>query len=311
MQRIASMLAVALLTTGCGWKTFTEPEAAGVDHALQGEYAAQGQDVAAQVIALGDGAFRAVFLRGGLPGDGWDGETRILVDAFRDGESIRFDGAWKATLGSGKLWGTTGKGAAFSLTRVVRISPSEGAPAPEGATVLFDGSGTDALAEGWVDERGLLGVPVRTKDAYGDATFHIEFRTPFMPTAQGQMRGNSGVYLQGRYELQVLDSFGLTGEDNECGGIYQVSRPRVNMALPPLQWQTYDIEFTAARFDAAGEKTANARVTARHNGVLIHEDLALPGTTGGGDPEGPEPGALHLQDHWNPVFYRNVWVFPG
>ena len=131
-----------------------------------------------------------------------------------------------------------------------------------------------------------------------------------MPTARGQARGNSGVYLQGRYEVQVLDSFGLAGEDNECGGIYQVSRPRVNMTLPPLQWQTYDIDFTAARFDSAGEKTANARLTVRHNGVLIHDDLELPGTTGGGDPEGPEPGALHLQDHWNPVFYRNVWVLP-
>ena len=316
MQRQIPALLILLLVSlalaaGCGWATFVEPEDAGIDYALQGEYAAEGQGVAAQVIALGEGAFQAVFLRGGLPGAGWDGETRVLVNGFREGERVGFEGAWEATLEAGRLEGTTGRGEPFALTRVVRTSPSEGAPPPPGATILFDGTGTEALAEGRVDERSLLGVPVLTRDAFGDASFHIEFQTPFMPTAEGQMRGNSGVYLQGRYEVQVLDSFGLTGEDNECGGIYQVSRPRVNMAFPPLQWQTYDIDFTAARFDAAGAKTANARVTVRHNGVLIHEDLELPGTTGGGDPEGPEPGALLLQDHWNPVFFRNVWVSVG
>ena len=106
----------------------------------------------------------------------------------------------------------------------------------------------------------------------------------------------------------MLDSFGLTGEDNECGGIYQVARPRVNMALPPLQWQTYDIDFTAARFDSAGDKTVNARLTVRHNGVVIHEGLEIPGPTGGGDPESALPGPILLQDHWNPVVYRNIWL---
>ena len=108
----------------------------------------------------------------------------------------------------------------------------------------------------------------------------------------------------------MLDSFGLEGKNNECGGVYSIAEPNVNMCLPPLTWQTYDIAFTAATFDAKDVKTKSARMTVRLNGVVIHEDLELPGTTGGGDPESPEPGALHLQDHWNPVFYRNLWVVP-
>jgi hypothetical protein len=131
-----------------------------------------------------------------------------------------------------------------------------------------------------------------------------------MPEATGQFRGNSGVYLQGRYEIQVLDSFGLAGESNECGAIYEQRAPRVNMSFPPLAWQSYDIDFEAAHFDASGAKTADAVVTVRHNGVVIHDRVALEGPTGRGEPEGPEPGPLLLQDHWNPVVYRNLWLVP-
>jgi hypothetical protein len=137
---------------------------------------------------------------------------------------------------------------------------------------------------------------------------HIEFRTPFMPAARGQGRGNSGVYIQGRYECQVLDSFGLEGEDNECGGIYSISKPAVNMCFPPLSWQTYDIDFVAARYDGQGNKTKNARVTIKHNGVVIHKDLELTHGTPGRHPEGPEPESIFLQDHGNPVVFRNIWV---
>jgi hypothetical protein len=138
---------------------------------------------------------------------------------------------------------------------------------------------------------------------------HIEFMLPFMPKAQGQARGNSGVYLQGRYEVQVLDSFGLEGKDNECGGIYEVKAPDANMCYPPLVWQTYDIKFTAARFDAAGKKTANARMTVFHNGTKIHDNVEVPkATRAAPNAEGPEPGFLHLQDHGCPVRYRNIWI---
>ncbi len=129
-----------------------------------------------------------------------------------------------------------------------------------------------------------------------------------MPTARGQGRGNSGVYIQGRYEVQVLDSFGLDGKNNECGGIYSIAEPIVNMCLPPLSWQTYDMEFTAARFDDDGKKIQNARATIKHNGVVIHDDLELTHGTPGYHAEGPEPDSLFLQNHGNPVAFRNIWI---
>jgi len=148
-----------------------------------------------------------------------------------------------------------------------------------------------------------------TKDKFKDFTLHVEFRTAFMPEARGQGRGNSGVYLQGRYEIQVLDSYGLEGKDNECGGIYQVGAPMVNMCLPPLQWQTYDITFQAPRFDASGNKTEDAVVTVVHNGVTIHDRRKLPAPTGGAiDANVAEPGGIYLQDHGNPVQFRNLWL---
>jgi hypothetical protein len=137
----------------------------------------------------------------------------------------------------------------------------------------------------------------------------MEFQLSFMPKAQGQGRSNSGVYMQGRHEVQILDSFGLEGKNNECGGIYEVKDTDINMCFPPLSWQTYDIDFTPARFDADGKKTANARITVRHNGVLIHDDAEVPKATRAAPvPEGPEPGPIYIQDHGNPVLLRNIWL---
>jgi hypothetical protein len=129
-----------------------------------------------------------------------------------------------------------------------------------------------------------------------------------MPLARGQARGNSGVYIQKRYEVQILDSFGLRGADNECGGLYKQRAPLLNMSFPPLIWQTYDIDFTAARFDAAGKKTANARITVRQNGVVIHDNIEITAKTGGGSVEGPDPLPIKLQDHGNLVHFRNIWI---
>jgi hypothetical protein len=148
-----------------------------------------------------------------------------------------------------------------------------------------------------------------TKQKFADFQLHLEFRLPFMPKQRGQARGNSGVYLQGRYEIQVLDSYGLEGVDNECGGIYKVAAPRVNMCAPPGVWQSYDIAFNAPRFDDKGIKIRNAVVTVRHNGVSIHENLEIPGPTGGAlDENVQSPGGIYLQDHGNPVEFRNVWI---
>ena len=182
-----------------------------------------------------------------------------------------------------------------------------GAKPPAGAIVLFDGTNTDQWVKGKMDDRKLLLCNTETVKAFGSFTLHVEFLTPFRPMARGQGRGNSGVYLQRRYEVQVLDSFGLHGETNECGGLYRTARPNLNMALPPLTWQTYDIDLTAAKFEGK-KKTANAVITVRHNGVVIHDKLALPNKTGAGKPEAAAPGPIYLQGHGNPVFYRNIWI---
>lgn len=151
-------------------------------------------------------------------------------------------------------------------------------------------------------------VGCTTKQAFASFTLHMEFRTPFMPYARGQGRGNSGLYLQDRYELQILDSFGLKGLNNECGGFYTQRDPDINMCFPPLAWQTYDIDFQAAQFDAADKKVKNAVVTVRHNGVVVHQAFELPGPTPAGKAETKQPGPLQLQNHGNPVNFRNIWV---
>ena len=301
-------LLLLLLSAGCG-PAFLEPAAAGPDYLVQGEYAGAGSRVAAQVIALGGGEFELVLMSPGLPGahgDG-DGETRTVLRGERRGDAVHFEGAgWEARWADGRIRGRTGRRPLFDLPRVERTSPTLGAAPPPGAVVLFDGASN--AFDGSLDENGWLEAGARSRAAFGDIELHLEFRIPFMPESRGQARGNSGVYLQGRYEVQVLDSFGLRPESNDCGAIYEVAKPSLNLALPPLAWQTYDIDFRAARFDDAGSKIAPAQITVRHNGITIHDAVAIPGPTGRGAAETPERRSLVLQDHWNPVVYRNIWL---
>lgn len=306
-------------------KEWIDPaEAAKVlDYQIQGEYVGdfiedgEKTKIGLQIIALGSGKFRAVSFTGGLPGAGWKrgDKTEAVEGALNDRGQVVFkleddEGTAIATIKDGKLIAAEGDKLIAKLEKVNRQSETIGMKPPKGANVLFDG--TAKSAENWTRGQIVLGNLLRhdveSKAKYQDHSLHLEFRTPFMPFARGQGRGNSGMYVHGRYECQILDSFGLEGKNNECGGIYSIAEPIVNMALPPLVWQTYDVDFTAARYDDAGKKIKNARVTIKHNGVVIHDDLELTHGTPGKLPEGPEPGILYLQGHGNPVVFRNVWV---
>jgi 3-keto-disaccharide hydrolase len=197
-------------------------------------------------------------------------------------------------------------------------------PPPNGAIVLFDGNRLD----GWLKRGGKDPAPwklveggamqsgggdiVTIRKFDGSFKLHVEFRVPYLPNAKGQGRGNSGVYLQGRYEVQVLDSYGLDSKNNDCGGIYEIAAPLVNACKAPTVWQSYDIIFQSPQCED-GKKVAPAVVTVYHNGVKIHENVKI--TTDntragmGGDP--CTPGPIMLQDHGNPVQFRNIWLLPS
>lgn len=294
-------------------ETFTDPAKAGPDFAIQGEYAGESPThgkLGAQVIAEGDGQFALRVLPGGLPGDGWDGQKQFPFTVETKDGVVHFTGErGHGTIGGGKLTGTTPNGDTVVLNRVERHSPTEEAKPPAGATVLFDGTNADAWQNGQIVAGNLLKWGTTSKQKFTDYTLHVEFRLPYMPRARGQARANSGVYNQGRYEIQVLDSFGLAGKDNECGAIYEHSAPLVNMCYPPLQWQTYDVDYTAPRFDADGQKVKGAVVTVKQNGVLVQDHYEIKGATrAAAVKQEMGPGPIFLQDHGNPVVFRNIWI---
>ena len=292
-------------------------KAADADYTFQGEYAGEfGKDdkrkFGLQVIAQGDGKFKAVAYPGGLPGAGWNGEEKYIASGTRKGDTLTLQGdSGSAVITGGVASVSNADGNVLgTLKRVVRKSPTMGKKPPKGAIVLFGGK--DSVTNwknGKVSADGLLIQGPTSKRKFQSFKLHFEFLLSYMPYARGQGRSNSGVYMQGRYEVQILDSFGLAGKHNECGGIYTVKDPSVNMCLPPLQWQTYDIEFTAATYDKSGKKTENARMTVKHNGVLVHEDVDVPkSTTGAPVKEGPQPGPIYVQNHGNPLRFRNIWL---
>ena len=290
------------------------------DFAYQGEYVGRLYEpryghvyVGLQVIARGDGNFDAVLYEGGLPGAGWNMEKKTDLSGILHEGTLKLEGEGRSVITDGlsaTVYDGTGSRLGY-MQEIHRVSPTVGKSPPRGAIVLFDGESTENLEGAHVTEDGLLDVGVTTKMPVHDFRLHLEFRTPYMPYATGQARANSGVYIQRRYEVQILDSFGLEGLHNECGGLYRQQPPDVNMCLPPLTWQTYDIWFTATKWDDEGNKVANARLTVRHNGVPIHSDREIKNKTGAGKPEGPDPLPILLQNHGNPVHFRNFWIVMG
>jgi hypothetical protein len=310
-------------------RVFTDSAKAGRDFTIQGEYEGEmtlnegKRKLGAQVIALGSGTFQTVLYPGGLPGDGWDGKSRIIMDGRLDGEKIAFKAgegqkkylaqkpeefsatrkfppegqkAWSGEGTATALKVKTDDGKSLELARASRKGPSMGAKPPEGAIVLFDGTNTEEWKGGRLDKAtGFLntdGQDIVSKRKFSNYSAHLEFMLPYRPEGRGQGRGNSGFYQVDHYELQILDSFGLDGVNNECGGIYTKAAPKVNMCLPPLTWQVYDVEFTNAE-SADGKKTKNAFITAKHNGVVIHENQEITGPTGG---HRSDPGSCPSRD---------------
>lgn len=183
---------------------------------------------------------------------------------------------------------------------------------PEGSRMVPEKAGAECL---WVFADGVLTASpawdsVVTPEPYRDFRLHVEFNVNEAPGADPEARGNSGVYLQERYELQILDSYGVAAADYKasyCGSLYRLKQPDRLACRPAGEWQTYDVVFRAARYDG-DTKVEDARITALHNGQLIHDDFAIPRKTGAGAAEGPAPRPIKLQGHHNPVRFRNVWI---
>lgn len=283
--------------------TWIDPDAASEEHpdfTVQGEYTAgEGASrMGLQAAALDEGKFHVLEYFGGLPGAGWDGTEVSASIMEREALLVKVE----------------------DMKRIERKSPTMGKEAPSSALVIFDGKETSYIKGEIKDE--LLWAGAETTTPVGDFFMHIEFRLPYKPARNlsSQDRGNSGLYVFNNYEIQILDSFGLdlkkennvveTESENAqwCGSFYKFKTPDVSMAFPPLRWQTYDIEFTAPKFEE-GEKVENARFTIRHNGMIIHDDVELPtGTGNGGKRPEKEEGLIFLQNHGNPVAFRNIWL---
>lgn len=276
-------------------------------------------EVAAQVIALGGNRYRVRVV------NKLDMRCPVLGQAEVEpkGGILRFeDQSLHGTCDGQTITGGRGTGKlTFSMQKVSRVSPSAGKTPPPGAIALFDGSNLDAwqAPQGWqiLGDGTLLVTPdaedLVTKEAWNDVELHVEFRTPFMPASRGQQRGNSGIFVQDVYEVQVLDSFGLEGYYDECGALYKLSAPHVNACYPPLAWQTFDIAYTAPRYDPSGKLIAYGRMTVHQNGVLIHNDQELTWITAWKEkerlaPPPREPGHVKIQAHDNYVQFRNIWL---
>lgn len=295
----------------------TEPPEDDKNYPLLGEFVgpiATGENeyepLGLQVRPVGGDNFEAVQFRGGLPGQDKHDPDGVKMVGRRSGDFVVLSGGpWAIFVEKDQCLILDREGKRVGrLERVSRQSPTLGAQPPDDAVVLFDGTNTDQWVNAEITDDGLLVEGARIKPMFQDFDLHLEYRLPYMPEASSQGRANSGVYLQSRYECQVLDSFGQDRLINGAGALYQFRKPDLNMSFPPLVWQTYDIRFTAPRWAADGSKIRNAHITAWLNGVKVQDDVELPNKTGAGKPEEPVLLPTHLQDHGDPIRFRNIWV---
>jgi hypothetical protein len=284
----------------------------------------------AKVRALGNRAY-AIVLRT-HPADA-DEALQAEVAGRMEGERVIVSGSsqgheWEGEIGKQALQiRKRGYGGVFQMKRVMKKSPVEALPPPPGAIVLLAFApgkkpGLDPWTEaGWVaTSEGIMhrnpgegprpDLPRRdlsTKREFKNVRLHLEFRIPYEPDLREQARGNSGVILADRYEVQVLDSYGLIPGDGDCASIYGVAPPRVNAAFPPLSWQTYDITFYAPRMEG-GKMVRGPRLTVVWNGIKVHENQTASTPTGDAARPNAGSGPIRIQDHGNLVFYRNIWI---
>jgi hypothetical protein len=289
----------------------------GADFSVQGEYSGQvgspsgrPTDLAAQVVALGDGTFRVVFFPGGLPGDGWNGTGRFAAEGMTGEGGTRIVGDdFNGVLIGDTLKGTAEAGGDFTLVKRHRISPTLGLAPPAQAIVLS----TDASLTDWDNASiGTTGYfePLNreavTRNAYSDFSLHLEFRLPYLPYSVGQARANSGIrFMDTTYlfaEIQILDSFAGDTGSNESGGIEGLFPSTVMANYPPMAWQTFDIQLSTP--DATDtSNTGEARMTVWQNGILIHSDrrIAFMGAA--------VRIALQSLDPYGA--FRNIWILEG
>ncbi|MGD0900846.1 MAG: DUF1080 domain-containing protein [Thermoguttaceae bacterium] len=289
---------------------------------VMGEFAGtltppDGQAVKAEVKLIADqeSKYRVVLLS---PAGDAKARRIELGGLGKDGVVSISDKDWSGKITKEALSLESAKVGKAEMQRVERKSPALGEKPPAGAVVLLPfEEGKPTNLDNWANKKWICepdgSILVKQGDNkslrdFGSYKLHVEFRVPFMPGARGQGRGNSGVYQHGRYEIQVLDSFGLTMNAGECGAIYGKKAPDVNASLPPGQWQTYDIEFRAPEFDAADNQTKGAVITVVYNGVKIQDAVEVKGVTGGAWGKPAKTGPIRLQDHGNPMRFRNIWI---
>jgi hypothetical protein len=282
----------------------------------------------AKVIAEGPGYYRVLLQAEPLtPGEP---TSQFEIYGVQQGTSVNLFGRanaaqWQGRIAGDRLAADPGYyGMGVELKKTTRKSPTEGLQPPSNAVVLLPfAPGKPPDASAWTGgswkpqaDGSLQCKPgkgsILTRQSFGDIKLHLEFWLPLASGSFGQERANSGVIINNLYEVQVLDSFGLVPSMGDCGAIYNQARPRVNASLPPERWQTYDIVFRAPHMASDGTVHEKARVTVELNGVKVQDNVAIEGATAGHEPGKPPAnaatGPLQLQDHWNEVRYRNVWL---